>query len=347
MCQFCFDKHDRIDAGARSRETLSSVMSSRLPVLLSSVALLGIAGTLLAATQDRGDTPSATRAGTRLLRELAQAKGGATITLAPGDYGTVTFPRRTFRPAVQLKAQGARFTGLVLKNVSGVAITGGTVTGPGGRSYGVTITGGNDIALDNMTITGAHRGIVLTKSDGVTISNNVFTGLISDGIDIASARHIVIRGNSCRNFSPVNSVFDEQGKKVREGDHPDCIQAWSRPPSPPTSDVIVENNEIDGAMQGVFFGNHVRNGIDDGGFDRVIIRNNRIRVDHANGIVLGNARNSIVTGNSVSTLPGAVNLRRPGARVRTTIRVDDGSNNQICQNVVPDFPRSPFALPCR
>lgn len=111
--------------------------------------------------------------------------------------------------------------------------------------------------------------------------------------------------------------------------------------------MIVENNDIDGVMQGVFFGNHVRNGVDDGGFDRVIIRNNRVRVDHPNGIVLANGRNSVVTGNHVSTLPGAVNPRRPGARVRTMIRVGGGTNNQVCENIASDFPGSPFTFPCR
>lgn len=322
-------------------------MLNRLPILLTSAALIGIAGALVAAMQVSTDTPLTTRAGQRLARDLAQAKGGATITLAPGDYGAVAFPKRTFHPAVRLKAEDARFTALILKNVSGIAISGGTVTGPGGRSYGVTITDANDIVVNDMTITGAHRGIVVAKSDGVTIIDNHLTGLISDGINIASSRHIVIRGNSCRNFSPIRSIIDQQGKKVREGDHADCIQAWSRPLSPPTSDVIVENNDIEGEMQGVFFGNHVRNGVDDGGFDRITIRNNRIRISYPNGIVLGNGRDSIVTQNSVSTLPGAVNLRHPESKVRTTIRVDDGASNQVCGNIAVDFPGSAFTRSCR
>lgn len=322
-------------------------------IALVAVGVLALSGGTVAMQLARPETDprgkasgNQTDAGTRLVARLKSTRGGETITLAPGDYGVVKFPARTFQPAIRIVADKARFTGLVLRGVTGVTISGGTVNGPGGRSYGITIGDTRDLTLENMTITGAHRGIVLGQSDRVTIVNNRLTGLISDGIDIARASNITVRGNSCSNFSPTPTTFDAAGKRLTVGDHPDCIQAWSRPISAPTSDIVVENNRIEGAMQGVFFGNHVRKGVDDGGFDRVVIRNNRIRIDHPNGIVLMNGRNSVVTGNEVSTLPGSINSRRPDRPVRAMIRVKEGAGNRVCGNRIADFPRDLAARRC-
>ena len=283
--------------------------------------------------------------GERLVARLETAKGGETITLAPGEYGVVKFPARTYVPAITLMAGSARFTGLVLKKVEGVSINGGTVTGPGGRSYGVLINGARNITVEGMTITGAHRGIVLGRSDRVRVSGNTLTGLLSDGIDVSNASNVVVRGNTCRDFSPRPTTFDAAGKRLTVGDHPDCIQGWSRPPTP-MSDVLVENNDMEGKMQGVFFGNHVRNGVNDGGYDRIIIRNNRVRVTHPNGIVIYDARDSIVTGNTVSTYPGPVNPRS-GRPNRSNIRVKDGVRTIVCGNRIADFPNTPPTRRCR
>jgi hypothetical protein len=50
----------------------------------------------------------------------------------------------------------------------------------------------------------------------------------------------------------------------------------------------------------------VRNGVDDGGFDRILIEENDVNVSASQGIALGgNARASVVRNNRVRTMPGA------------------------------------------
>lgn len=285
-----------------------------------------------------------TESGAALLARLHAAKGGDRIVLPPGDYGAVKIAGLAFSPQVRLDGAGATFSSLVLDGVSGLALAGGTVRGLGGRSYGINIRSVKDVAIERMTVTGAHRGLVIGGSDGLLLSDLNLTGLLSDGIDLAMSRNVVIRRISCSNFTPTATTFDAAGKRLTVGDHPDCIQAWSRPKAPPVSDVLIEDSRMEGKMQGIFFGNHVRNGVDDGGYDRITIRNNRIRVMHPNGIALMDARDSRVTGNVVENMPGGVNPRRPDSPVRTWLRVS--GTVAACGNTVPDFPRDPSTRKC-
>lgn len=275
---------------------------------------------------------------------LRQAHDGEVITLAPGDYGLVTVPQRSHAKPVVLDAAKATFSGIVIRKADGIAIRGGTVVAPGGKSYGIAIDRASHVTIDGMKITGAHRGVVVNMSSDIALTNNQLTGLISDGIDIALSRRMVVSGNSCRDFNPIWAVYDAAGKRLRDGDHPDCIQAWSRPTAPPSADIVVTGNDIEVTGQGIFFGNHVRNGVDDGGFDRIRIENNKVRVGLPRGITLGNGRDSVVRNNDVSTIPGSV-LPNNGRPVHANIEVT-GTGNLVCGNRVPAVPRNPATRRC-
>jgi hypothetical protein len=266
---------------------------------------------------------------------VARADDGATIVLPAGSTGRLTIERRSFSPAITIDASAAVLTGVVLNRVDGVTIRGGAIIGPGGRSYGVSIRNSGHISVRDMTISGAHRGVVVNDSHDVELIGLNLTGLISDGINVALSRRVVIERNRCRNFTPRIATYAADGSRIRDGDHPDCIQAWSRPTRPPSADISVIDNDIDGAMQGIFFGNHVRGGVDDGGFDNIIIRNNRVRVGYPNGIVLGNVRNATITGNQISTTPGAVMPNRPSRRITANMRFS-GVGITACNNAIVD-----------
>lgn len=327
-----------------NRGTMMNAFKS-LPFAVAAVAAMG--GSLAIQRSMSMVAGPPTPAGLELMRQLLTARDGAVIKLERKDYGVVTVPSASHASPVQIDARGARFGGLVLRGVSGLSIAGGTIVGPGGRSYGISISGSDNIKISSMTITGAHRGIVINKSHDVSLLSNTLTGLLSDGIDIALSHKILVRGNNCTKFSPTMDSYDGTGKLLKGGgDHPDCIQAWSRPEAPPTSDLTIEKNRIEGQMQGIFLGNHVRDGVDDGGFDRVIIRDNVIKVSMYHGIAVGNARDTTVTGNIVSTLPGGLNPKHPEQPVRAWIRVI-GGNAVACGNIVTDYPLIPEARPCR
>lgn len=271
-----------------------------------------------------------------LSRRIAQAKPGEVISVKVGDYGRVTLKNLNFPKSIRVNATGSTFAGIVIWGSTGIEWVGGTVSNSADKSYGVHIRESRDITVKGLTVMNATRGMVIDRGEGINIIGNTLTKLRSDGIDVALSHRVLVDGNSCRDFSPNPAVYDASGRLIRDGDHPDCIQAWSRPTAPATSDVTVTNNSAEGRMQGIFFGNHIRDGVDDGGFDRVVIRNNRINVGFGNGIVIGNSRGGVVRDNIVDTTPGAMLPNKP-IRVKAVIRVQ-GTDNLVCGNKVSAVP---------
>jgi hypothetical protein len=296
-------------------------------------------GGVAVAVQVSGSTPSAQAL-------VTAARPGQTIVLPAGDYGTLTIANRRFAQPIRIDARSARFTGIVIRSSQGIYVDGGTIIGPGRRSYGVQIHRSDNVRISNMTITGAHRGIVMALSTNVQAVGNQLTGLISDGINVAQSQRVVVERNVCRNFNPEPAVYAENGALLDDGDHPDCIQGWSRPDAPPTGDVRVVGNRAEGYMQGVFFGNHVRDGINDGGFDRVVIRDNSVTVSMPNGIVLASGRDSEVINNQVRTVAGAVAPNDPTRSVKANLRITNGVNVRVCGNVVSAVPTAPGQQRC-
>src|SRR6185437_15518932 len=123
------------------------------------------------------------------------------------------------------------------ERASHVDLRGGRFTGPGhpdngngfsyGEGYGVFIDGGSDITIEDAVFTGFSAGLVLNRVDGFRISNINSTAMRSDGVDAAESRNGVIEGVQC------------SGTRIRDKEHPDCIQLWSRKTSPPTADIVI------------------------------------------------------------------------------------------------------------
>ena len=72
--------------------------------------------------------------------------------------------------------------------------------------------------------------------------------------------------------------------------------------------------------------NHTRDGVNDGGFDRILIENNEFNVAFPNGIGLTDGRASIIRNNRVETYPGA--------QFRAGIAIRGDGDVQRCGNVV-------------
>ncbi len=269
---------------------------------------------------------------------LCGASGGDTVTLSPGQYANIRLSNATFRPALQIDARAATLVGAAFTGVTGVEIVGGEFrlppprmakdgktsiyeaairingstmvrvtgarfTGPGGDGsspeapfgdgYGVYARNSRQVEVTESRLAGLKTGIVIMAVDGFNISGNRFSGMRSDGINVAESRNGRLHENECRST------------RIREGEHPDCIQMWSRSTSAPTSDVSIRLNSIRGHTQGIGLFNHKRNGVDDGGFDRIVIEENDIEVSYPHAIAMTDARDSVVRNNKVRTLSGA------------------------------------------
>ena len=171
-----------------------------------------------------------------------------------------------------------------------------------------------------------RNGIGFSQVSDSRLVGNSFRDMGSDGIDIALSRRIFVDGTNCHDFHPT------------PGAHPDCIQLWSRPTAPPTADITVINTIATGDVQGVNGFNHVRNGVDDGGFDRIVFANNDIRVMVSRAITLFDCRDCVVRDNHVDTWPGA--------RLRARIEVLRGGPVLQCGNVQKLFPQFPGREKC-
>ena len=277
---------------------------------------------------------------------LKNAVDGSQVRLSQSDGPDLVIEGRHFAEPITIDASGIELRSIVIRDSSGIRIKGGRVEGPGDRSYAVHLENASHISIEGMVLTKAHRGVVIHKSDNVDIVGNDLVALISDGINISQSRAVNVRDNVCRDFTPTPAIYDESGKLVQDGDHPDCIQAWSRPETAPVADITIVGNEAHGKMQGIFFGNHTRNGVSDGGFDNVVVRDNYVKVTHSNGIYLKDARGSTVTENEVHTVEGSVLPNKPDVVVKTKIAALGEGPYRVCNNIVSAVPWSDAVKPC-
>jgi len=237
--------------------------------------------------------------------------------LTPGDTLQLAgvFPALRPRPGVldgvTIDARGARVAGVFYPGrCAGLTVVGGSWLGmrfdgatelrvavarfegpdaPDG--YGLFVNGGAEIRVEDCAFHSYRTGLVLNRVEGFAVARSGFARMRSDGITIGESREGVVRRN----------VF--HGTRITGEEHPDAVQLYSRPTSAPTADITIENNVVIGETQGFCGFNHVRAGVNDGGFDRIRIRNNKVVGGYPHGIALVEARHSEVTDNHVETYP--------------------------------------------
>jgi hypothetical protein len=286
-------------------------------------------------------------------RALAAANDGDVIVLGPGVYDAVTLNGRRFEKPLVIDARRATLLDMQIKNSQGVTIRGGTFNtlppdsgrkngagrvltirdsqrivvndanfvgpgatdgkpdGPYGDGVGVKMLHSDGVEVRNSQFTGLRVGVSVAESQNFIVSGNTFQWMRSDGIDVAKSRKGLVERNHCSHT------------RIYEKEHPDCVQLWSRPDVEPTSDVVIRGNHVEGPSQGIGAFNHVRKGVNDGGFDRILIEDNVIHVSRPNGITLVDARDSIIRNNHVSTDQGA----KDQARIRASAGI------KLCGNV--------------
>ncbi|EGD59998.1 hypothetical protein Y88_1872 [Novosphingobium nitrogenifigens DSM 19370] len=246
---------------------------------------------------------------------IASAPPGASIRLAPGDYGVVTIDNRNWARPIDLNADGAKLTLNVVRS-GGVAVHGGTYVADTTRpnnGYAIMVRWSHGVTVDGATVTSARAGIYVDRSTDVKVLRTQIVRVLVDGIDIASSQRVLVKDSSC-------SDFQTEGQQQ----HPDCVQMWSNPKFGITQDVTIEHNRSHGPMQGFSGFNHVTNGVDDGGFDRIVIRDNHAASTYSHGVAINACRDCEITGNTAETLPGA--------RWRTWVHVVDCTRCRVERN---------------
>lgn len=246
-----------------------------------------------------------------------------------GEFPRLRIADKHWPKGITIDARGATLTDWYWNWVSGVSILGGTwkpstsggyalridgasrITIDGavfqglelrapGEPYhqpdggGLNLSSGSDVLIQGCEFVSLRRGIALGQIDGFEITDSDFRRLLIDGIAMGNCWNGLIEDNT----------FSESVKLTK--DHGDCVQMWSRPDHKPTSDITIRRNTIMArGQQGITGFNHVRDGVNDGGFDRITISQNRIACANPQALALVEARNSTVISNNVRTLMGA------------------------------------------
>jgi len=266
-----------------------------------------------------------------LTAALAGLQRGATIKLPPGPHPLVAIERRSFDPPVTIVATGAVVRGLRLVDVKGVIWRGGSIEAPGKtrgvgpEGYAVDLRRSEGVVFEGATFTSAVRGLVAADSRGVTVRDARFTGLRSDGINIAGTSNVVIERSSFTDFTPVKPTGSKGDDNFVDGDHPDAIQIWLTKANPVNTDITIRNNVIDGDTQGInTFGPRI------GHHERIVVENNQVSTNYPAAISVMGCTDCKVRYNRVGSIRGA----RFKANVRTS-----GSTGSFCGNRIVDVPK--------
>lgn len=263
-----------------------------------------------------------------LTAALAGLQPGATVRLNPGTHELIEIKGRSFDPPVTIDASGSVVRGLRLVNVTGVTWRGGSIEAPEGRNgkgppvYGVDMRKSHGVIFEGVTFTNALRGLVAADSRGLTVRNSRFTGLRSDGINIAGTSDVLIEGSSFTDFTPVKPRGSKEDGTWKDGDHPDAIQMWATKDNRVNTDIVIRGNVIDGDTQGInTFGPR------GDGYERIIVENNRVRVRYPSAISIKDCSDCRVRFNKVDSVPGS--KYKAGARLLR-------STGSFCGNTITD-----------
>lgn len=270
---------------------------------------------------------------------LAGLQPGATVRLPPGRQGPIVIKDQNFNPPVTIDASNAVVVGLEITGSSGIIWRGGRIEAPGGRGdadisregrgrgkpYNAAVVGrSQNITFDNVTFTNAKNGLVTGRNNGLTIRNSRFDGMRSDGIDSVGNNNVLIENNRFFGTVPIRATGSRATGDFIDGDHPDAIQFWAPKDVPVSSDIIVRNNVIEGATQGIN-----TFGADTDAYRRVTIEKNRVDVSYPAAISLINCDDCSIRNNDVTSNAQA----RHKANVRT-----DRSTGNFCGNTIKMVP---------
>ncbi|KAA9013035.1 hypothetical protein F4U94_17195 [Sphingobium limneticum] len=261
-----------------------------------------------------------------LISAVKTAKDGDVVLLKEGDYKSVNLSNIKIDGNVTIaSANGnspAKLLDLTLKNSQGLSfdnlkfsppntdrmytfnVTNSSdihfssvdVSGPAGtagyKSSPFMIRGSSDVSVTNSEFSHLWHGVSVLDSKNVSITENYFHDIRTDGVRSGGTSGLTISGNYMTDFAPFS------------GDHPDGIQLWTTGTTSSASDIVISNNIITrgsgAAVQGIF----MRDQVGTLPYQDVSITGNLVLGGMYNGIAIGHVEGLDLKGNTVVALPG-------------------------------------------
>ena len=266
-----------------------------------------------------------------LVAALANAKGGETFVLAPGNYGYIGITGKSFTSEVTIvsadKNNMAHIDDLALYQVQnfvaravdlgrplaagepdytpltaitlsqnitfdGVHLSGSNDHVPQNDGYGLYVIESQNVTVKNSDIENVHRAFVFERSSNILISHNEIHNIRSDGGDYTAVTNLVVDSNYYHDFFPYGQ------------DHPDIVQVWTNGQVSGSHNIQVTNNVfLQGSgrgIQGIFIRDEL------GGLmhSDILIENNLLYSDyHYEGISVSDANNVTIRNNTVLSPP--------------------------------------------
>lgn len=295
-------------------------------VLAAGLAQLSPASLRWSTTMRVADMP-------QLYEALKLARGGETITLAPGVYSGLAFKaapkfdklvtitsanpsrRAVFSDFALTGAKGLRFTNLDLVPLPHDVAADGSY-------WAFKILRSEDVHFDRVSIHGSLdgdstndvQGLQLRFSTNLTVTNCEFQQL-ERALLISQTSKVVASGNYAHDLrSDGFDLVEVHDIRLIDNtfrdftpigdDHPDAIQFWTTGTKVASRDIVIADNVIlrgsADYMQGIF----LRDQVGTLPYERVTIRNNLVVGTGYNGIRIQGARDLTLTDNQLVSFEG-------------------------------------------
>jgi parallel beta-helix repeat protein len=165
-----------------------------------------------------------------------------------------------------------------------------------GYGVGLSVRASSGVTLDGNTFFDFHRGLGVSESSDITVSNNDIHSMRSDGMNFVEVTDIVIEENYLHDFRA----------SLDSSDHRDMIQFWTTGADTPSTNITIRGNILDigegDFTQSIFMRNErVDQGLAGSElfYRNVLIENNVITNAHSHGITVGETMGLIIRNNSV------------------------------------------------
>lgn len=292
----------------------------------------------------------------QLTAALKVAASGDEIKLAAGTYSNVKILSMNFGDGITISSADsnnpAKITSFMVKNSTGITfsdvdltpVAGSndnslaiidskdihldhvTLTGPDGDAgmnmSPLTIRTSSDVSITNSEFTHVRNAVHLMNNTDVTISDNYFHDIRSDGIRGGGNSDLTITNNYFTDFHP-------QGEVGGTGDHPDAIQLWTTGTTKSAENIVISQNVFyagtGSAIQGVF----LRDQVGTLPYKNVTITDNVVVGGMTNGIAVEHVVGGTITGNLVAGLADD----RSAIRVQNSTSVNLSGNNSTSYEI--------------